>query len=173
MSGWVHMLPSLWVSLFCPQFQLLRTLVMTLGPPRWSKVIFPISVWADYVLCYAVLSCFNCVRLFATPWTVACQAPLSMGFSRQEYWSGCHALLQGIFLTQGSDPHLLYLLRWQVGSLPLVPRLDHGLQFQLLRALGMTLGPPRWSRMIFPHFSVSWLATLIPPATSVPLYYVN
>ena len=28
------------------------------------------------------------VRLFATPWTVACQGPLSMGFSRQEYWSG-------------------------------------------------------------------------------------
>ena len=28
------------------------------------------------------------VRLFATPWTVAQQAPLSMGFSRQEYWSG-------------------------------------------------------------------------------------
>ena len=27
------------------------------------------------------------VRLFATPWTVACQAPLSMGFSRHEYWS--------------------------------------------------------------------------------------
>ena len=34
---------------------------------------------------------------------------------------GCHALLQGIFLTQGSNPHLLYLLHWQVGSLPLVP----------------------------------------------------
>ena len=31
---------------------------------------------------------FNHVRLFATPWTVARQAPLSMGFSRQEYWSG-------------------------------------------------------------------------------------
>ena len=28
------------------------------------------------------------VQLFATPWTGACQAPLSMGFSRQEYWSG-------------------------------------------------------------------------------------
>ena len=27
------------------------------------------------------------VQLFATPWTVACQAPLSMRFSRQEYWS--------------------------------------------------------------------------------------
>ena len=30
----------------------------------------------------------NCVRLFVTPWTVAHQAPLSMGFSKQEYWSG-------------------------------------------------------------------------------------
>ena len=29
-----------------------------------------------------------CVRLFGTPWTVAYQAPLFMGFSRQEYWSG-------------------------------------------------------------------------------------
>ena len=28
------------------------------------------------------------VRLFVTPWTVAYEAPLSMGFSRQEYWSG-------------------------------------------------------------------------------------
>ena len=33
------------------------------------------------------------VRLFRTPWTAAYQAPPSMGFSRQEYWSGCHRLL--------------------------------------------------------------------------------
>ena len=31
---------------------------------------------------------YSHVRLFATPWTVACQVPLSMEFSRQEYWSG-------------------------------------------------------------------------------------
>ena len=31
---------------------------------------------------------FSHIRLFATPWTVAYQAPLSMKFSRQEYWSG-------------------------------------------------------------------------------------
>ena len=37
---------------------------------------------------HCVLSHFSHVRLFATPWTVAHQAPLSMGFSRQEYWSG-------------------------------------------------------------------------------------
>ena len=41
----------------------------------------------DVVSC-VVLSCFSRVRLFATLWTIACQAPLSMGFSRQEYWSG-------------------------------------------------------------------------------------
>ena len=34
---------------------------------------------------------------------------------------GCHALLQGIFLTQGQNLHLLCLLHWQVSSLPLVP----------------------------------------------------
>ena len=41
------------------------------------------------------------VRLFVTPWTVAYQAPLSMGFSRQEYWSGLPLSSPGIFLTQG------------------------------------------------------------------------
>ena len=35
-----------------------------------------------------MLSCFSHVQLFATPWTVAHQAPLSMVFPRQEYWSG-------------------------------------------------------------------------------------
>ena len=34
------------------------------------------------------MSSLSCVRLFVTPWTVAHQAPLSMRFSRQEYWSG-------------------------------------------------------------------------------------
>ena len=43
-------------------------------------------------------------QLFATPWTVACQAPLSMESSRHECWSGLHAMLQGIFPTQGSKP---------------------------------------------------------------------
>ena len=35
-----------------------------------------------------MLSCFSCLCLFSTPWTVAHQVPLSMGFFRQEYWSG-------------------------------------------------------------------------------------
>ena len=50
------------------------------------------------------------VRLFVTTCTVAHQAPLSMRFSRQEYWSGFPFLLQEIFPTQGSNPHLLRFL---------------------------------------------------------------
>ena len=41
---------------------------------------------------------------FATPWTVAHQALLSMGFSRQEYWMGYHFLLQGDYLNSGIKP---------------------------------------------------------------------
>ena len=63
-----------------------------------------------------MLSRFCRVRLFVTPWTVAHQAPLSMG---KKTGVGCYALLQGIFLTQGFYPCLLHLLHWQTGSLPL------------------------------------------------------
>ena len=34
-----------------------------------------------------MLRCFSCIQLFVTLWTVVHQAPLSMGFSRQEYWN--------------------------------------------------------------------------------------
>ena len=43
---------------------------------------FTISVWP----CVRAQS-FSLVQLFVTPWTIACQAPLSLGFPRQEYWS--------------------------------------------------------------------------------------
>ena len=59
------------------------------------------------------------VQLFVTPWTVAHQASLSIGFPRQDYWSGLPFLLQGIFLTQASNLGLLHLLHWQAGSSPL------------------------------------------------------
>ena len=42
----------------------------------------------------------SCVQLFATPWTVAHQAHLSIEFPRQAYSMDCHLLLQGIFLDQ-------------------------------------------------------------------------
>ena len=44
------------------------------------------------------------VQLFATPWTVAYQAPLSMGFSRQEYWSGLPFPSPGDLPNPGIEP---------------------------------------------------------------------
>ena len=51
-----------------------------------------------------MLSCFSRVQLFATPWTVAHQAPLSMGFSRQEYWSGLPFPSPGDLPNSGIEP---------------------------------------------------------------------
>ena len=68
-----------------------------------------------------MLSRFRHVQLFATLWTVACQAPLFMGFSRQEYWSWLPCPSLGDLPTQESNLCLSCLLHWQVGSLPLAP----------------------------------------------------
>ena len=59
------------------------------------------------------------VQLFVIPWTIAYQAPPSMEFPRQEYWSRLPFPSPGIFPTQGSNPGLphcrqtLYLLSYQ------------------------------------------------------------
>ena len=66
---------------------------MQMTPPLWHKV---------------KVKSLSPVQLFAIPWAVVYQASLSMEFSRQEYWRGLHFLLQGIFLTQGSNPGLLH-----------------------------------------------------------------
>ena len=55
-----------------------------------------------------MLSHFSHVQLFVTPWTVAHQAPLSMGFSRQETGVGCHCLFQE---TEGQETEVK-LLAW-------------------------------------------------------------
>ena len=68
-----------------------------------------------------MLSYFSCDQFFATSWAVVHQSPLSMGFSRQEYWSGLPCPPPGALLTQGSNHHLLCLLHWQAGSLTLAP----------------------------------------------------
>ena len=68
-------------------------------------------------VCYVASVMSNSVQPYRP---IACQVPLTMEFSRQEYWSGCHALIEEIFLTQGSNPLLLCILHWQADSLPLV-----------------------------------------------------
>ena len=66
------------------------------------------------VYCFEVKFCFLChrvcaqvlsrVRLFKTPWTVAHQAPLSLGFSQQAYWSGLLFLSPGDLSHPGIEP---------------------------------------------------------------------
>ena len=58
------------------------------------------------------------VWLFATPWTIGCQAPLSVGFfpARTLGWVAI-SYSRDIFLIQGLNPHLLCLLHWQADSL--------------------------------------------------------
>ena len=72
-------------------------------PPKGNLQIEIISSrhWALIVIKTGHACCHFClVWLFVTLWTVAHQAPLSMGFPRQEYWSGSHSLLQGISWTR-------------------------------------------------------------------------
>ena len=81
----------------CTVLPLLNFCLITLQPSRW----------------YVHAQSLNRVWLFVTPWSVACQAALSMEYSRQEYWSGFPFPSLGIFLTQGLYPHVL---PWQASS---------------------------------------------------------
>ena len=56
------------------------------SPSPFKRLNSSMSCLFTYSLC--VLSHFSRVQLFAIPWMVARQAPLSMGFYRQQYWSG-------------------------------------------------------------------------------------
>ena len=58
---------------------------------------------------------------FATLWTVACQAPLSMGFSKQEYWSGLQLPSPGDLPNPGMEPVSLGIPALQADSLPAEP----------------------------------------------------
>ena len=112
-----------------------NTLIWDIQPPElWEKkfLLFKqLSLW-----CFVQAALTNEYRgetesvsrstmsdSFATLWTIACQAPLFMEFSRQEYWSGLPFPSPGIFWTQGSNlglphcGHILYCLNHQ-GSPP-------------------------------------------------------
>ena len=64
----------------------------------------PVDIDFWFFLCVCVFSHFSCVWLFVTLQTVAHQAPLSMGFSRQEYWSGLSFPPPGFRLHPGVEP---------------------------------------------------------------------
>ena len=99
---------------------------LTLSLSHAAHPQFHIYLLACVSVTSVMSNSFSCTTL-STPWTVAHQAPLSMGFPRQGYWSGLHSLLQRIFLTQGWNPGLLHcrqiLYHWPTGEAPLSSRL--------------------------------------------------
>ena len=70
--------------------------------PHATLIFFFIIVY--YLFLLLLFSHGSHAQPFATPWTIAYQAPLSMEFPRQEYWSGFHFLLQGNLSDLGSNP---------------------------------------------------------------------
>ena len=88
--------------------------------PHWPPVSFLSTLMNLLLLCCGSVakSCLTLCDL------MDCSLPGSSVhgvFPGKDTRVGCHSLLQGIFPTPGSKLHLLYLLHWQVGSLPLAP----------------------------------------------------
>ena len=106
---------------------------------RFSLIIFKPSMCVCVCVCVFALSC---VQLFVTPWTIAHQAPLSMEFSQQEYWSGL------AFPTPGDLPYL-EIKPLSFGSLVLAGR------FFIMRATWETLRSIQNSYYIFQVHSFS------------------
>ena len=103
-----------------------------------------------------VIWSLSCVQLFATPWTVAHQAPLFMGFSRQKYWSGLTfpppkdlpypgiepvppVLAGGFFTTEppGKLDYITSINCASSGSFPLAPREDPSFVFMPAESMMM------------------------------------
>ena len=85
------------------------------------------GIWTQNPLFNPVLSCLpimcmhaqllSCVQFFAALWTIACQAPLSMGFFRQEYWGGLPFPLPGDLPDPGIESTSLISSTLQIDSL--------------------------------------------------------
>ena len=67
-------------------------------------ISFPYFLFEFLLFLGCMLICQSCVWLFVTPWTVTLQVPLSMGFSRQEYWSGLSFPPAGDISDPGIEP---------------------------------------------------------------------
>ena len=98
---------------------------LIIAPNRWAKVIWEtrggdlaskmpemmtvagLEVQSLVMTCVCVPSHFSCAQSFATLWTIACQAPLSLGFSRLEYWSGLSCPPPGDLPNPGTEPKSL------------------------------------------------------------------
>ena len=82
------------------------------APSRVLPVESPAWQMVTLIMLLMRAQLFSRVQLFVTPWTVARQAPLSMGFSRQEYWNGLPCPPPGDLPDPGIEPESLMSLAW-------------------------------------------------------------
>ena len=102
-----------------------------------------------------VLSRFSRVRLFATLWTVARQAPLSLGSPRQEYWSGLPCPPPGVLPHPGMEPVSTPSPALQVNSLPLSL---WGSPIEELKInAGVTFSMAQWEN----YWIITWFCSLV------------
>ena len=108
------------------------TLGNALGLWWWPVPACKLTGPRGHMLCshrwFSILLACSAMFASATPWTVAHQAPLSMRFSSENTGESCRFLLQGIFPTQGSNPHLPcwqmdFFYFWATWELPLYAEL--------------------------------------------------
>ena len=99
-----HLQEKNWLALYCHHRFSTWSSFCFQGPT--SEIFKPSSelLHTFSYTCACVLSHFSRVWLFGTPWTVAHQAPLSMGFSRQEHWSGLPCPSPGDLPNIGIEP---------------------------------------------------------------------
>ena len=90
----LHVLSHIWIH--CGYWHLYQVLGV-----NWHILAFILEM---NVVWLCMLSHFSCGRLFAIPWTVTNQAPLSIRFSRQEHWSGLRCLPSGNLPYPGIEP---------------------------------------------------------------------
>ena len=110
-----------------------------LGSCPWGSPRQNTRVGYHFLLHCVKVKSLSCVRFFATPWTIAYQAPPSMGFTRQEYWSGlplpsliqrfpCHCILAStvslVFLMIGIPTCLRWYLNVPLTSLCISLRIN-------------------------------------------------
>ena len=121
-------LDSRLISFYLLTWGLLWTRFCAVQPSHIKAPILTVAVFGDGAFKGVIKGmCCLCAKLLQSCPTLCdrmnCSQPGSsvQGIFQARCWLGCHALLQGIFLAQGWNLHLLGLLRWQASSLPLMP----------------------------------------------------
>ena len=126
-----HVIKWLGYIFFLKKYSIFLSFIHSLMLLNLVSILIPL--WNPVLLNICMLSHFSCIHLFANLWTIACQASLSMGFSRQEYWSGLPLLslgdlpdpgiklislmspaLVGRFFTASTtwEPHIIFYLKY-------------------------------------------------------------